>query len=98
MNPSDIMLALEAGYSELKLFPAKQAGGTDTLKAFGGPFPQVTFCPTGGVDVNTAPQYLALANVACVGGSWLTPKVLVDQQNWAEIESLARAASQLKKG
>lgn len=98
MNPSDIMLALEAGYSELKLFPAKQAGGVDTLKAFGGPFPQVTFCPTGGIDINSAPSFLALPNVACVGGSWLTPKALVDQQDWAAIEALARTAAQLKVG
>ena len=80
----------------MKFFPARQAGGIDMLKALGGPFPQVMFCPTGGIDASTAANYLALPNVACVGGSLLSPANLVTQQNWAEIERLARAASALR--
>ncbi len=96
MTPSDVMNALAAGFDAMKLFPARQAGGIDMLKALGGPFPGVTFCPTGGIDAASAPAYLALTNVACVGGSWLAPAPLVKQGNWAEIERLARAASALK--
>lgn len=96
MTPSDVMNALAAGFDAMKLFPARQAGGIDMLKALGGPFPGVTFCPTGGIDAASAPTYLALTNVACVGGSWLAPAPLVKQGNWVEIEGLARAASALK--
>ena len=96
MTPSDVMNALAAGFDAMKLFPARQAGGIDMLKALGGPFPGVTFCPTGGIDAASAPAYLALANVACVGGSWLAPAPLVKQGNWGEIERLARTASALK--
>ncbi len=96
MTPSDVMNALAAGFDAMKLFPARQAGGIDMLKALGGPFPGVTFCPTGGIDAASAPAYLALTNVACVGGSWLAPAPLVKQGNWVEIERLARAASALK--
>lgn len=96
MTPSDVMNALAAGFDAMKLFPARQAGGIDMLKALGGPFPGVTFCPTGGIDAASAPAYLALTNVACVGGSWLAPAPLVKQGNWVEIEGLARAASALK--
>ena len=73
MTASEILAALELGIRALKLFPATVAGGVAALKAFGGPFPDVVFCPTGGVTKQTAPEYLALANVACVGGSWLAP-------------------------
>jgi 2-dehydro-3-deoxyphosphogluconate aldolase/(4S)-4-hydroxy-2-oxoglutarate aldolase len=93
MTPSDVMSAISAGFSAMKLFPARQAGGIDMLKALGGPFPQVVFCPTGGIDATTAPAFLALPNVACVGGSWLAPAALIAAQNWAEIERLARAAA-----
>ena len=97
MNPSDVMRALDAGFTEMKLFPAKQAGGIDMLKALGGPFPQVMFCPTGGIDAESAPAYLALPNVACVGGSWLSPANLIANKNWNEIKNRAQAASRLKK-
>ena len=95
MTPSDVLHALAAGFSAMKLFPAKQAGGIDMLKAMGGPFPQVLFCPTGGIDAESAVQYLALANVVCVGGSWLAPADLVAQKNWPEIERRARQAAKL---
>jgi len=97
MTPADIIAALEAGYTSLKFFPAKQAGGIEMLKAFGGPFAQIAFCPTGGIDAASAPDYLALPNVACVGGSWLAPARLVANGDWAAIEQLARAASALRK-
>ena len=71
MTPSELMGARAAGFSALKLFPAQQAGGVGMLKALGGPFPDVVFCPTGGVSRETAPGFLALPNVACVGGSWV---------------------------
>ena len=73
MTPSEVISATAAGFDALKLFPARQAGGVDILKALAGPFPQVRFCPTGGITADTAREYLALPNVACVGGSWLTP-------------------------
>ena len=72
-SPSDIMLAGEAGYTELKFFPAVQSGGLAMLKALGGPFGEVTFCPTGGITIQNAHEFVALPNVACVGGSWLSP-------------------------
>ena len=74
MTPSDVIAARSAGFTELKLFPAQQAGGIGMLKALGGPFPDVTFCPTGGVTAASAADFLALPNVGCVGGSWLTPR------------------------
>lgn len=95
MTSTDIMHALQQGYTELKFFPAEQAGGLAMLKAFAGPFPQVTFCPTGGIQPATAPGYLALPNVACIGGSWLTPPSLVQACRWTEITQLARQASAL---
>jgi 2-dehydro-3-deoxyphosphogluconate aldolase / (4S)-4-hydroxy-2-oxoglutarate aldolase len=96
-TPSDVMRALDAGYRAMKLFPAKQAGGLDMLKALGGPFPQVLFCPTGGVDAATASQFLALRNVGCVGGSWLSPAELVINKDWTHIKERAQAASTLGK-
>ena len=96
MTPSDAIAARAAGFTELKLFPAQQAGGIDMLKALGGPFPDVTFCPTGGVTAATAPQFLALPNVGCVGGSWLTPKDAVAAGDWARITALAREAAGLR--
>ena len=74
MTPSDVIAARLAGFRELKLFPAQQAGGVGMLKALAGPFPNVTFCPTGGITAETALEFLALLNVACVGESWLTLK------------------------
>ena len=97
MTPSDLMAALAAGYNTLKFFPAAQAGGIPMLKALGGPFPQVTFCPTGGITPATAPDYLALPNVACVGGSWLTPAALLHARDWAGITKLAAQAAALPR-
>jgi 2-dehydro-3-deoxyphosphogluconate aldolase/(4S)-4-hydroxy-2-oxoglutarate aldolase len=96
MTPSDVIAARAAGYTELKLFPAQQAGGIGMLKALGGPFPDVRFCPTGGITAATAPEFLAQPNVVCVGGSWLTPSDAVAAGDWARITTLARAASQLR--
>jgi 2-dehydro-3-deoxyphosphogluconate aldolase / (4S)-4-hydroxy-2-oxoglutarate aldolase len=96
MTPSEVIAAIAAGYCELKLFPAQQAGGIGMLKALAGPFPGVTFCPTGGVTAATAPDFLALPNVACVGGSWLTPKDAIAAGDWASITALARKAATLR--
>jgi len=96
MTPSDIIAACAAGFTELKLFPAQQAGGTGMLKAIGTVFPGVAFCPTGGITAETAPDFLALPNVGCVGGSWLTPKDAVAKGDWQRITDLARAASALR--
>lgn len=93
---SEIMMAQEDGYTELKFFPAMQAGGPAMLKAWGGPFFDVRFCPTGGVTPQNANEFLSLSNVACVGGSWLVPADALAQGDWARIEQLAREASQLK--
>jgi 2-dehydro-3-deoxyphosphogluconate aldolase/(4S)-4-hydroxy-2-oxoglutarate aldolase len=95
MTPSDVMRAIEAGFAAMKLFPARQAGGVEMLKALGGPFPQVRFCPTGGIDADSAASYLALPNVVCVGGSWLSPPALVARKDWTEIRRRAEAAAQL---
>ncbi|MGB8855075.1 MAG: hypothetical protein WCC58_00215 [Burkholderiales bacterium] len=80
MTPSDIIAATNEGYTALKFFPAA-AGGTTMLKAFAGPFTEVVFCPTGGISLASAADYLALSNVKCVGGSWLSPKALMDAQD-----------------
>jgi 2-dehydro-3-deoxyphosphogluconate aldolase/(4S)-4-hydroxy-2-oxoglutarate aldolase len=92
---SEILRAIECGLSYLKFFPAVPSGGVGALKAFAGPFPEVQFCPTGGVDVTNAADFLALSNVICVGGSWIAPAAAVRAGDWARIESLARAASAL---
>lgn len=97
MTPSDVMRALDAGFDAMKLFPAKTAGGIDMLKSLYGPFSQVLFCPTGGIDVTTAPSYLALPNVACVGGSWIAPANLVVAHNWDAIRQFAASAAQLQR-
>jgi 2-dehydro-3-deoxyphosphogluconate aldolase/(4S)-4-hydroxy-2-oxoglutarate aldolase len=91
---SEIMMAQEDGYTELKFFPAMQAGGPAMLKAWSGPFFDVKFCPTGGVTPGNASEFLSLPNVACVGGSWLVPADALAQGDWARIESLARATCQ----
>ena len=93
---SEIMMAQEDGYTELKFFPAMQAGGPAMLKAWGGPFFDVRFCPTGGVTAQNASEFLSLSNVACVGGSWLVPAEALAKGDWARIEKLAREACQLK--
>ncbi len=97
MTPSDVVAAVAAGFDTLKLFPAKQAGGVGMLKALGGPFPQLRFCPTGGIDLASAPEFLALPNVACVGGSWLTPADKVKAGDWAAITRLAADAAALRR-
>ena len=93
---SEIMMAQEDGYTELKFFPAMQAGGPAMLKAWGGPFFDVRFCPTGGVTPQNASEFLSLSNVACVGGSWLVPADALAKGDWSRIEQLAREACQLK--
>ncbi|HRD66172.1 MAG TPA: bifunctional 4-hydroxy-2-oxoglutarate aldolase/2-dehydro-3-deoxy-phosphogluconate aldolase [Candidatus Competibacter sp.] len=95
MTPSEVIAARLAGFRELKLFPAQQAGGVGMLQALAGPFPDVTFCPTGGISAETAPAFLALPNVACVGGSWLAPKAALAAGDWDAITELARWASGL---
>ncbi|WP_411887091.1 bifunctional 4-hydroxy-2-oxoglutarate aldolase/2-dehydro-3-deoxy-phosphogluconate aldolase [Hydrocarboniphaga effusa] len=97
MTPSDVIAAMNAGYTALKLFPAAQAGGIGMLKALNGPFPQIRFCPTGGISPQSAPDFLALPNVACVGGSWLTPPDLIEARDWDGITRLAQQSLQLRK-
>jgi 2-dehydro-3-deoxyphosphogluconate aldolase / (4S)-4-hydroxy-2-oxoglutarate aldolase len=93
---SEVMAANADGLTFLKFFPATQAGGIPMLKALAGPFPDVAFCPTGGITPETAPQFLALPNVKVCGGSWLTPGEAVNAGDWARITALARAASALR--
>lgn len=97
MTPSDVIAARLAGFRELKLFPARQAGGIGMLQALAGPFPDVTFCPTGGIAAETAPEFLALPNVACVGGSWLTPRDALATGDWGTVTALARQAAALHR-
>ena len=94
---SEIMMAQEAGYTQLKFFPAMQAGGPAMLKAWSGPFFDIQFCPTGGVSAQNAQEFLALPNVVCVGGSWLTPTDAMATGDWARITALAVAACALRK-
>ena len=94
---SEIMMAQEDGLSELKFFPAMQAGGVAMLKAWSGPFGEVSFCPTGGVTLQNAPELLALPNVLCVGGSWIVPTDAMACGDWARITQLARDSMKLKK-
>lgn len=96
MTPSELIAARAAGFTTCKLFPAQQAGGIGMLKALHAVFPDVQFCPTGGISRETAPQYLALPNVACVGGSWVVPDEAVRAGDWARIEALARDAAALR--
>lgn len=93
---ADIMRALDHGLSELKFFPASQAGGPAMLKALGGPFVDVVFCPTGGINAASATDYLSLNNVLCVGGSWVAPAAAVKAGKWDEITALASATLKLK--
>ena len=94
---SEVMLLQEAGYGALKFFPAEASGGTAWLKAVRPVFPEVLFCPTGGINAVRAEDYLALPNVPCVGGSWVAPPDLIQQGAWDEIERRARAAAGGKK-
>lgn len=91
---SEAMALLERGVSEMKFFPAEAAGGAAFLKSLTGPLPQVRFCPTGGITADSAPAYLALPNVGCVGGSWLTPADAVASGDWERITGLARRAAE----
>ncbi|MFZ3582667.1 bifunctional 4-hydroxy-2-oxoglutarate aldolase/2-dehydro-3-deoxy-phosphogluconate aldolase [Loktanella sp. DJP18] len=94
---SEAMRLLERGYTVQKFFPAEANGGVPALKAIGAPIPQVSFCPTGGVSLKNAPDYLALSNTLCVGGSWVAPKEMMLAGDWAGIEALAREAASLKR-
>jgi 2-dehydro-3-deoxyphosphogluconate aldolase/(4S)-4-hydroxy-2-oxoglutarate aldolase len=93
---SEVLALLERGYTLQKCFPAAVIGGTALLKAWAGPLPTARFCPTGGITAEHAREYLTLPNVVCVGGSWLTPRALVEAGDWQAIEALARAASALR--
>ena len=92
---SEVMFLLERGFEIQKFFPAEAAGGVSMLKSFSGPLPQVSFCPTGGVNPHNVADYLALSNVICVGGTWVADPQSVQAQDWAGIESSARAAAAL---
>lgn len=96
MTPSEILAAREAGFRQVKLFPAVPAGGVGMLNAIAGPIPDMLFCPTGGITQQTAAQFLACKNVACVGGSWLTPKDAVAAGDWNRITEMAKAAAALR--
>lgn len=96
-TPTEAMALLTEGFTHLKFFPAEAAGGVAMVKSIGGPLPQITFCPTGGIDLAKAPNYLALPNVACVGGTWMAPPELVAQQRWDDIQKLASEAANLAR-
>ncbi len=93
---SEVMQGLAHGHQRFKFFPAMSSGGIPALKGFSGPFPQVRFCPTGGIDASSAPAFLALPNVGTVGGSWMLPKDAVAAGDWARVEALAREAAALR--
>lgn len=97
MTPAEVIAARLQGFTALKLFPAAQAGGIGMLKALASPFGDVLFCPTGGISREIAPDFLALPNVACVGGSWVAPARLMECGDWAGIETLAREAAGLPR-
>jgi 2-dehydro-3-deoxyphosphogluconate aldolase/(4S)-4-hydroxy-2-oxoglutarate aldolase len=92
---TEVVALLERGVREMKFFPAQAAGGTAYLRSLAGPLPQARFCPTGGIGPALAPEYLALPNVGCVGGSWMLPADAVAARDWARIERLAREAAAL---
>ncbi|MDQ1038989.1 2-dehydro-3-deoxyphosphogluconate aldolase/(4S)-4-hydroxy-2-oxoglutarate aldolase [Streptomyces sp. V3I8] len=92
---SEVVALLERGVTDMKFFPAEAAGGTAYLKSLGGPLPQARFCPTGGIGPAVAPEYLALPNVLCVGGSWMLPADAIADGDWARVEKLAREAAGL---
>ncbi|GAA7348838.1 bifunctional 4-hydroxy-2-oxoglutarate aldolase/2-dehydro-3-deoxy-phosphogluconate aldolase [Helicobacter pylori] len=91
-SSSEVMQALELGYSTLKFFPAEYCGGVKLLNAFNGPFKGVKFCPTGGISADNMRSYLNLENVLCVGGSWLTPKNLIQNKEWDKITEICKRA------
>ncbi|MFJ4831199.1 bifunctional 4-hydroxy-2-oxoglutarate aldolase/2-dehydro-3-deoxy-phosphogluconate aldolase [Streptomyces sp. NPDC088747] len=94
---SEVVAMLERGVREMKFFPAEAAGGTAYLRSLAGPLPQARFCPTGGIGLDSAPEYLSLPNVGCVGGSWMLPADAVAARDWGRIESLAREAAALRQ-
>jgi 2-dehydro-3-deoxyphosphogluconate aldolase/(4S)-4-hydroxy-2-oxoglutarate aldolase len=94
-TPSEAMKLIEYGFDHMKFFPAEASGGIPMLNSIRGPFPQIRFCPTGGITLSSAKDYLALPNVTCVGGSWMVPQNLIEEGNWNAIESLAREATAL---
>jgi 2-dehydro-3-deoxyphosphogluconate aldolase/(4S)-4-hydroxy-2-oxoglutarate aldolase len=89
---SELMDGIDSGYDHLKFFPAEASGGVKALQSIGGPFPDIKFCPTGGININNIRDYLALSNVACCGGSWLVSDEIIQQANWQEITRLAKQA------
>ena len=93
---SEIMVLLEKGYTVQKFFPAEQSGGAAFLKSIGSPIPQVKFCPTGGIGLKNARDYLSLPNILCVGGSWVAPKDAMARGDWAEVTRLAAEAAALR--
>ncbi|MGW0463929.1 bifunctional 4-hydroxy-2-oxoglutarate aldolase/2-dehydro-3-deoxy-phosphogluconate aldolase [Streptomyces sp. NPDC003027] len=93
---SEVVALLEGGVREMKFFPAEAAGGVPYLKSLAGPLPQARFCPTGGVSLASAPSYLALPNVGCVGGTWMLPADALAARDWARVETLAREAAGLR--
>lgn len=94
---SEVMHLLERGYTVQKFFPAEASGGAPALKSIGGPIPAVRFCPTGGITMRNAADYLSLPNVLCAGGSWVAPAKLISEGDWAGIEALAREAAALPR-
>lgn len=98
ITPSEMMAAAERGYEILKFFPAEQAGGAAFLKALASPLKRIRFCPTGGITAARAPDYLGLANVVCIGGSWVAPEDRVKAGDWGAIEALSREASAMTRG
>jgi 2-dehydro-3-deoxyphosphogluconate aldolase/(4S)-4-hydroxy-2-oxoglutarate aldolase len=97
MTPTEVIAARLAGFNMMKLFPADQAGGVGMLRALGATFPDVLFCPTGGITRASAPDYLALPNVVSIGGSWMAPRPMIEAGDWQGIEALARDAAALKR-
>jgi len=93
---SEVLAVLEAGFTELKFFPAEASGGAAFLRSIASPVPAARFCPTGGITAASAPAYLDLPNVGCVGGSWLTPADALSSGNWSHVEQLAREAARLR--
>ncbi|MFG3287031.1 bifunctional 4-hydroxy-2-oxoglutarate aldolase/2-dehydro-3-deoxy-phosphogluconate aldolase [Streptomyces sp. NPDC048111] len=93
---SEVVALLEQGVREMKFFPAQAAGGTAYLKSLAGPLPRARFCPTGGISLASAPSYLALPNVGCVGGTWMLPADALTARDWSRVESLAREAAALR--
>ncbi|MBT2528040.1 bifunctional 4-hydroxy-2-oxoglutarate aldolase/2-dehydro-3-deoxy-phosphogluconate aldolase [Streptomyces sp. ISL-99] len=94
---SEVLALLERGVTEMKFFPAEAAGGTPYLKSLGAPLPQARFCPTGGITLASAPSYLALPNVGCVGGTWMLPPAALATKDWTRVETLAREAAALRQ-